>query len=886
MTKEMDHNVARSSSHRYAVAILSVLLAILARIALNLVVGTNFPFVTYFLAVMFTVWYGGLGPALVALGLGLPAAVYFFISADTALVNLSKENLVGLVLYLVVGLGLAFLGAAMHRAANRAEQSTQAIIRSKELLSATLSSIGDAVIATDPQGRITFINSVAESLTGWQQNEAIGQPLDAVFRIFNEATRATVESPVIKVLREGVVVGLANHTVLINKDGRQLPIDDSGAPIKDPDGTIVGVILVFHDVTERQRYEAALRASEERFSKAFRASPLAMSISRFEDRRFIDVNDSFLAVTGYSREAVLGRRGVEVGIWPTHEERARVPQIDEEQGSLRNVECRLRLQSGQIHTFSLSAEVVEIGGEKCVLSVLDDISERKQAEDALKNSEHRFRALIEHSSDSIALIDENNKILYLSPSVTTVEGYAPEELLGRSGIEHTHPDDLPLVQEVVESLLANPGKPIPVRWRRQHKNGQWLWLEGFATNLLHDEAVRAIVTNYRDITERKNLEEQLVQSQKMEAVGRLAGGIAHDFNNLLTAILGYSEMVMSRLRVDDPMRAEIAEIERAGQRAATLTGQLLAFSRRQILQPRILNLNTVIADISKMLQRLIGEDIDLRINLDGRIGSVKADPGQLEQVIMNLAVNSRDAMPAGGKLTIETQDVMLDSTYASQHAEVRPGPYVLLAISDTGTGMDKATQARLFEPFFTTKEKGRGTGLGLATVYGIVKQSGGQIWVYSEPDKGATFKIYLPQAEEAAGIEDAPPLAPERFSGSETVLLVEDEDGVRSLVRRILQMNGYRVLEAGTPEAALRVAEQFADPIHLLVTDVVMPGMSGRALAEILTQTHPATRVLYISGYTENAIVHHGILDSEIPFLQKPFTPEGLLRKVREVLDG
>jgi nitrogen-specific signal transduction histidine kinase/CheY-like chemotaxis protein len=388
----------------------------------------------------------------------------------------------------------------------------------------------------------------------------------------------------------------------------------------------------------------------------------------------------------------------------------------------------------------------------------------------------------------------------------------------------------------------------------------------------------------RDVSERQKLEERFRQSQKMEAVGRLAGGIAHDFNNLLTVITGFSDLLLGKPGSDATRREYAGEIRKAGERAALLTRQLLAFSRQQILLPEILDLNAVVGEVDSMLRRLIGEDIDLKTPLAPNLGRVKADPGQIQQILMNLAVNARDAMPQGGKLTIETANVELDSAYARTHAEVKPGSYVMLAVSDTGTGMVAEIQARIFEPFFTTKEKGKGTGLGLATVYGIVKQSGGNIWVYSEPGRGTSFKIYLPQVGEATAAA-APPIPSEARTGaSETILLVEDDRGVRALARRVLELHGFRVLEADRGEDALQISERHEGPIHLLLTDVIMPGMSGRALADRLGTGHPETRVLFMSGYTDEAIVHHGVLESGIAFLQKPFTPDSLARKVRETL--
>ncbi|OGP94641.1 MAG: hypothetical protein A2157_11295 [Deltaproteobacteria bacterium RBG_16_47_11] len=389
----------------------------------------------------------------------------------------------------------------------------------------------------------------------------------------------------------------------------------------------------------------------------------------------------------------------------------------------------------------------------------------------------------------------------------------------------------------------------------------------------------------KEIAERKQTEEQLRQSQKMEAIGQLAGGIAHDFNNLLTIIKGYSQLSLMELKEGDPLKPNIEEVQKAAERAAGLTRQLLAFSRRQVMEIRVLDPNTLFRDLDKMLRRIIGEDIELVTLLADDLGTVKADAGQIEQVVMNLAVNARDAMQKGGKLTIETGNVELDSAYARNHVAVKPGSYVMLSVSDTGVGMTPEIRERVFEPFFTTKEKGKGTGLGLSTVYGIVKQSGGNIWVYSEPGKGTTFKIYLPRVDEPPeevgqkGVKEGLP------RGSETVLVVEDEEEVRKLAVQILRRQGYTVLEASQGNEASHICEQHKGPIHLMVMDVVMPGMNGRELAKSLEPHHPEMQVLYMSGYTDNAIVHHGILEKGLSFLQKPFTLEGLLRKVREVLD-
>ncbi|HEX5855033.1 MAG TPA: ATP-binding protein, partial [Thermoanaerobaculia bacterium] len=440
-------------------------------------------------------------------------------------------------------------------------------------------------------------------------------------------------------------------------------------------------------------------------------------------------------------------------------------------------------------------------------------------------------------------------------------------------------------QAAMRQAIESPESPQTSVFRFRHANGTWRTMEGIG-KLLPGEGTPHIVINSRDVTERGALEEQLRQSQKMEAVGRLAGGIAHDFNNLLTVIGGYGELLLNAVPRGDPNREPLEEIVAAGERAASLTRQLLAFSRKQILMPELLDLNSIVAGMDKMLRRLIGEDVDFVTRLDTSAGRVRADPGQLEQVIMNLAVNARDAMPRGGKLTIETANADLDEVYARRHAPVATGPYVMLAVSDTGVGMDAETQARIFEPFFTTKEKGKGTGLGLSTVFGIVNQSGGNVWVYSEPGKGTTFKIYLPRVEEAPMPHETPSGLYSSVQGTETILVVEDEVSIRTLARKVLESVGYRVVEAKSGPEALELVRRSGDPIHLLLTDLVMPEMAGTELASRLLESRPELRILYMSGYSDDAVVRHGLLDHRHHFLPKPFTPQVLLRKVREVLEA
>jgi len=515
------------------------------------------------------------------------------------------------------------------------------------------------------------------------------------------------------------------------------------------------------------------------------------------------------------------------------------------------------------------------------IAIKQDISEKRQ----LEEHDSRLVAVLEATPDFVGIADPQGRPLFVNRAGRQMTGCEEAEDL-YPHIENYHPG-------WAGKIVRNEGIPSAVR------TGAWMGETALLTREGREIPVSQVIvahryangevqffsTIMRDLTERRKLEGQLYQSQKMEAIGQLAGGVAHDFNNLLTIISGYSEVLLTRLPATDPASGLLEEIHKAGERAAGLTRQLLAFSRKQIIQPKVLDLNTLVSDVGKMLRRMIGEDVTLTTVLAPRLGRVKADPGQIEQVLMNLAVNARDAMPQGGKFAIETANVELDENSIQGRPEVQPGCYVLLAVSDTGCGMTKETKAHIFEPFFTTKELGKGTGLGLATTYGIVKQSGGYIYVYSEPGHGTTFKIYLPLVEDGVPSGKShinPKTMPQ---GSETILLVEDEDAVRSLTRYTLQMQGYVVLEARDGEEALRVAEQHQGQIHLLMTDVVMPRMGGRQVAERLTQAQPALKLLFVSGYTDDAVVRHGVMASEVAFLQKPFTPSALTQKVRDVLD-
>jgi PAS domain S-box-containing protein len=613
----------------------------------------------------------------------------------------------------------------------------------------------------------------------------------------------------------------------------------------------------------------------------FRATPDAV--------RFVSVNPVMAQMFGYDSPAEMVQAVEDVtqqlGLNPARRDEAL--DLLRKHGVLENFETHVRRNDGSEIWASANVRAVRDGkGEFEYLDgIVQDITERKRAEEALRESEERYRDLVENAHDIIFSHDLEGKFTSVNRAGEQITGYTHEECLSLNIADTIAPEHVNRARDMRTKKLAGE-KVTAYEVNLLAKDGKRIAVEVNTKLILQDGVPVGVQGIARDVTDRKLLEDQLRQSQKMEAIGQLAGGVAHDFNNLLTAINGYSGLALQKMDDNHPLRGYLEEIKKAGDRAANLTRQLLAFGRKQILQPLLISLNDVVTDMNKMLRRLIGEDIVLTAKLDPALKKIKADPGQIEQVLVNLIVNARDAMPQGGKLTIETLGVDLDQEYAGRHVGVVPGRYVMLAVSDTGTGMSEDTRARIFDPFFTTKEKGKGTGLGLSTVYGIVKQSGGNIWVYSELGHGTTFKVYLPELTagslktETAIVESPIP------GGSETILLVEDEDVVRGLARKILEHAGYKVVEASCGKEAIRLCLERAEPIDLLLTDVVMPETSGKEVADRLTELLPGLRVLFMSGYTDEAIVHHGVLDSNVEFIQKPFTPAALVRKVRAVLDS
>jgi two-component system, cell cycle sensor histidine kinase and response regulator CckA len=750
----------------------------------------------------------------------------------------------------------------------------------------------DAIIIHTLDGMIVSWNVGAESVYGYSAWEVLGKPRNVL--VPNEQPDEL--AGILKTLDRGEKIQLY-ETVHVRKDGHRIDVSMMISPVKDASEQVVGVATITRDISERKK-------AEERFYKAFNATPEPITIANFADGRFVDVNETFLRATGFDREEVIGRTSLELEFWDRPEDCADLIEALKKHGSVRDMEITFRAKSGERRTGLNSAEVIDIAGQKCVLAIFKDITNQKilgkqrelaeaelalraaelsHSNTALRQSEASFRSLVFNSPYAIFRSSLDGMFLDANPALLDMLGYTSVSEIVAHGLSAN------VCGEPRERLLEyfncqKRFRDVEVGWKRKDGKSITVSLTGRPVRneegkLTHFEVIG------EEITARKALEAQFRQAQKMESIGRLSGGIAHDFNNLLGVIIGYCGVLEERADVDTELRKGVQEIKKAGQRAAALTRQLLAFSRQQMLEPRVLNLNNVVADMGKMLPRLIGEDIELSTVLQPELGRVKADQGQIEQVIMNLAVNARDAMPRGGKLIIETADVELDESYGQQHPPTIPGQYILLAVTDTGVGMDKETQSHMFEPFFTTKEKDKGTGLGLSVVYGVVKQSGGYIWVCSEPGNGTTFKIYLPSVKESVekvGPQDVPAKS---LKGSETILLVEDEESLRSLICSLLVHSGYTVLDTNSGVQALKIAHEHRGGIHLLLTDMVLPGISGVELAQEMTWRYSNVKVLFMSGYTAYASASQGALKAGTFLLQKPFEPEGLRSRVRGVLD-
>jgi two-component system, cell cycle sensor histidine kinase and response regulator CckA len=736
----------------------------------------------------------------------------------------------------------------------------------------------DAILSKTMDGIITSWNAGAERMYGYSAVEAVGKPVSMLVL----ADRPNEFLRILERLKQNEIV---DHfeTRCARRDGKEFDIEITASPIRDAMERVVGVSIIGRDISVRKAAEKHMVQMETRYRGLLEAAPDSMVIVN-PAGEIVLLNLQAEKQFGYRRDELLGQNVKNI-IPEGFAERLLTQKIasgGDPIVALMGVGIELygRRKDGRDFPIEIMLSPLDGADGILVTAAIRDITERKRRE----MDRSRLADVVESSYDAIISLTPQGIILTWNRGAERIYGYSSAEALGQSILFLSPPDhtveDPTLLKMIERGETVEHFEIVRMKKDRTHVH------VALTFSPIKDSVGRVVGVSAvaRDITESKRMEEMLLHAQKMEAVGQLAGGVAHDFNNLLGVILGYTELLLVRVGPNDRQRKDIQEIQKAGERAALLTRQLLAFSRKQVLQPVVLDLNVVVAGAEKLLRRLIGENIELIVALDPDLCRVKADHGQIEQIIMNLAVNARDAMHDGGKLTIETSNIELDEKFAALLPSTLPGPHVILAVTDTGCGMDAKTQAHIFEPFFTTKEFGRGTGLGLSTVYGIVKQSGGSVWVYSEPGIGTTFKIYLPSLDSTAEIMLPKETIEKALKVSQTILVVEDDVALLQVTHRSLEEAGYTILAARSPAEAIRIAENFRGPIHLVVTDVILPGMSGPQLASSLSAPRPEMKVLYVSGYTDDTIVHHGVLEPGLSFLQKPFSPKTLARKVDEML--
>jgi PAS domain S-box-containing protein len=762
------------------------------------------------------------------------------------------------------------------------------------LLAALVRAADDAIYSQSLDGTITSWNEGAQRLYGYAADEVVGT---SAVR-FVPPDRPNDIGDLLARIGRGETVR-QYETVHYSRDARRLQVVLTISPVRDGPGRdgagpITGAVTVARGTGEISEYEATRLAAEERFRGILDVAPVALMI--VDERGRIEfANPRAASLFGHDRYELMSVELVEVlpeRVW------SRRRQASAAAGGSRRETATERAPGGAPDTspdavgrrrdgtefpVELGVNTLTVGGRRLVAVAVVDLSARHAFEDELRSTTETLRTLVDAAPVAVAVLDVNGVVRVWNQAAEALFGPPAASVVGRRLSEQR------LVDERTIALLGRvlSGETIrSLEDRQARRDGSTIDVRVDGAPLRDGTGtIVGAVALVADVTATKNLEEQLLQAQKMESIGRLAGGVAHDFNNLLTGIFGYSSLLAEELDgTNDDAQELVSGIRESAERAAALTAQLLAFSRRQVLQPRVVELNDVVRGIEPLLRRIIGETVSLVTLPRPDVGRVRADPTQLEQVIVNLVVNARDAMPDGGTCVVETDEVTFDEAYAQEHFDVSPGRYVMLAVTDAGVGMDAETRLHLFEPFFTTKDQGKGTGLGLATTYGIVKQSGGHIWLYSEPDHGTTFKLYFPRVAEPSDVAKPATRTPIRAAPTETILLVEDDGSVREITRTVLARHGYRVLEAENGLAAIALSERYADPIDLLVTDVVMPGVGGRALAEQIQQRRPQIRTLFISGYTEDTIVRQGVLDAHVSFLAKPFAPETLARAVRDAL--
>ena len=744
----------------------------------------------------------------------------------------------------------------------------------------------------EPDWTMEFASRGALAVTGYEPGELVGNAAVAYGDLVLPEDRAALWERVRQAVDADEPFEVDYR--LVQRDGQVCWVSHQGRPVRGAGEPVrlEGYVFV---VTQRRSVEQALRNAEAQFRAVFEEAPIGMVLVDMTGR-LVRTNRALEELLGYSS----GELAQTIFSQVTHpEDLATDWELfgDLVAGDIPHYQVLKRYvrSDGSVVRAVLSVSLIRgaDGTPSHAIGMVENVTERWEAEEALRLREREFRSLLEHGRDVISILDADGDLRFTSPAIERVLGYGRTELAGTYLGELVHPEDVPAMMEMFTRAIDAPGHPAEMaELRVRHRDGSWRIWETVAMSLVDDPAVRGIVVNSRDVTARREAEEalrrseqQLLQVQKMEAVGRLAGGVAHDFNNLLTVIRGNAELLLADIPADSVSREDVEEIRRAADRAAALTKQLLAFSRRQVLQPRLLDLNQSVAEMERMLHRLLSEDVELATRLDPQLRRVRADPAQLEQVILNLVVNARDAMPDGGLVTLCTSNMVLGEEVRRRHAYVVPGQYVLLEVGDTGRGMDPATLEMAFEPFFTTKPTGKGTGLGLSMVYGIVKQSGGYVWIDSEPERGTRVRVYLPVARGDAELDPAAPAPAARARGRGTVLLVEDEETVRRLAERVLTRSGYDVLTAGEGAEAMALSRQHHGVIRALVTDLVMPRMNGSDLARRLMAERPGIRVLFTSGYDRDAARSAGPLPPGTDFIEKPFTGEALLERVARLLE-
>jgi len=979
----------RAAWQGYVFATIATVAMFLFRRAIGYSPGDDPGEILFLIPIILSAFLGGLGPGLFSTFLAI-FGVCFVLSGSEAEFRPS-----GYLSLLAVGVLVSVVIAELRR-------DSRNTIRATELLRAVCEGTTDAVYVKDRAGKYLLFNPAAGLFVGKHPKDVIGRT-DA--ELFDSASATAIAAFDDGVMESGLPLTQEENLTAAGTTRTYL---STKVPQRDAEGTVIGLIGIARDITDRKRAETELERQRAELRLILDTVP---ALIFFKDRthRYVRVNAELVRLVGMAQEDIEGRTDAELG--SPHAERYAHDEVEVMTTGVpkRGIEEPLFTSGGtrwlQTEKLPYRDATGQIVG---VVGLAIDVTDRREATEALRRSEERFRVLADAIPQIVWTAGPDGAIDYFNTRVTEYTGFSVAELIGWSWSRVIHPDDLPHVSEIWGEVLRS-GVPRDIEFRIRQTDGNYRgfifrqvavrdgetvvrWF-GTGTDIhdlkqaeealrLRDRAMQAVTQgilitdpnqsdnpivyaspgfelltgysateavgrncrflqgedtdpemidrlhaattaglecsveflNYRkdgtpfwialhispvrdasgrtthfvgvqvDVTERKKLEDQLRQSQKMEGIGQLAGGVAHDFNNLLTVINGYSDMVLDRLPAGHPDRGPIEGIRSAGERAAGLTNQLLAFSRRAVLEPRILDPNAAVTESVEMLRRLIGEHINLRVNLDPRVNRVRMDPNQLGQILMNLAVNAQDAMPSGGRLTLETRNAELDENYARTHPDARAGRYVLITVSDTGMGMTEKVKARIFEPFFTTKGSGKGTGLGLAAVHGIVRQSGGYIEADSVVGNGTAFRVYLPAGatpDEVTKREDRGTVR----GGTETILLVEDQAEVREIALIALRTHGYNVLSAASGPDALLLMETQSRPIDILVTDVIMPGMSGRVLAETLRQRQPGLKILYASGYTDDDVVHHGVRRAEVAFLHKPFTPDSLARCVREVLD-